>query len=362
MARIGVDARPLSVSLSGIGRYTFEILQRLADSQHTFYLYSDKPIPAKHMPSASCVCREGTVTGAALSTLFAQVYFPIWARRDRLDLFWSPRHHLPLMMAGVPSVLTVHDLVWKKVPETMRKGGRFIEALLMPLSLRKSSKIISVSEATRRDLQEQFQIELDKVSVIYEASCLSGSHKGVAQPPYILFVGTLEPRKNLLTLLKAFAQFVKRHHTHHRLVLAGQPGWMRESLDNILNELGVCDKVEVSGYVDDQRLEQLYGQASVLAMPSLYEGFGLPLVEAMAFSVPLITANISSMPEIAGDAAVLVDALNEGSVLQALERVLLNEDEWQRLSAESSKRSEFFSWNKAAVETMQVLNEVLSNA
>jgi glycosyltransferase involved in cell wall biosynthesis len=359
MARIGVDARPLTVSLSGIGRYTFEILQRLADSGHQFYLYSDRAIPDAHLPAGDFICRHGDIKRGLLASLYAQWQYPRWAGQDNLDLFWSPRHHLPLLLRNTPEVVTVHDLVWRQAGQTMRRGGRILEALLMPPSLRKAERVIAVSAATAEDLCDLENIAQDKLRVIHEASRLQGAHQGEAQPPYILFVGTLEPRKNLPRLLQAYARLVQETSIPHQLVLAGQPGWMREDLLQLLGELGISERVSITGFINDEALAGWYSQASLLAMPSLYEGFGLPLVEAMAFGVPLLTSTVSAMPEIAGDAAVLVEPLDENSIYGGLCEVLLDQERWQQLADNAKDRGSKFSWDKAGKETLQVFQELL---
>lgn len=359
MARIGVDARPLTVSLSGIGRYTYEVLRRMADSGHQIYLYSERSIPEAHLPAGDFICRHGNIQRGFLASLFAQWQFPRWARTDSLDLFWSPRHHLPLLLSAIPQVLTVHDMVWHRAPETMRKAGRLLDACLMPPSVRRAKTVIADSQATADDLNDVLGVPAGKMRVIHLASDLSGQHCGEATPPYILFVGTLEPRKNLPRLLRAYAKLKQSDGIEHRLVLVGQAGWMRDDLHAMLAALAISDDVTVTGFIDDGALIELYSQASMLAMPSLYEGFGLPLVEAMNFGVPLLTSNVASMPEVAADAAVLVDPVSEQSIYLGMRDVLLDNVRWQQLASAAQQRGAQFSWDAAAQQTLRVFDEVL---
>ena len=206
--RIGVDARPLSSPLTGIGRYTLELVSRIQTAPGCeLFLYSDRPLLATPDAIDSMTVRHGQCSGSFVSTLFAQLVFPRWAKQDSIDLFWSPRHHLPLLLsAQLHQVVTIHDMVWKRYPRSMTRGGLWIERMLMPAALRRATKIIAVSESTSRDIQQFYPQLHGKVR------CILSGHAGIPEPagptpgsaPYLLFVGTMEPRKNLATLLPAY--------------------------------------------------------------------------------------------------------------------------------------------------------------
>lgn len=359
--RIGVDARPLSHPVTGIGRYTRELVTRLCQSNRCkLFLYSDRPLQPDyaHLPGARI--RHGRCSGSMVSSLFAQFMFPRWARWDQIDVFWSPRHHLPLAMPkDIPCVVTIHDLVWKRHPGTMSRRGRWLERLLMPWAMRRSERIIAVSNHTGADIAELFPSESRKVTCIYPGQPEISEYIEPRDESsrYVLFVGTNEPRKNLHTLLKAWGALPQSTLAGARLKLAGGDGW-GDDPRNQLGQLGIAGSVDLLGWVDDDQLATLYAGATALVMPSWYEGFGLPLLEAMAYGVPAITANNSAMPEVIGDAGILVDAASVQELSGAISNVLEDSKLRASLSERAIARAGTFCWDRASVETLEVLESV----
>lgn len=350
--RIGVDVRPLTVPTFGIGRYTRELLERLLRlaPHHDWYLYADRPIlEAPH--SDRTTVREFPTHNRILSLARTQLTFAHWANRDKLDLFWSPRHHLPLLLdSDVRQLLTIHDIVWKKFPETLRPANLFVERLLMPASLAQASKVIAVSNSTSRDLVESFAIDEKKIEVIYEAAgeVLVAHPRREVDRDYFLFVGTSEPRKNLKCLVEGYRQY-RLAGGEQALVIVGAKGWGDTS------EGGRQDDGILSlGYVSDSRLNGLLKHSTALVLPSLYEGFGLPLLEAMQRGVPVITSNVSSMPEVMGDAGIAVDPMDTNSISLALKR-MGDQAERALLASRCFDQAACFSWDTAARETLQVI-------
>ncbi len=353
---IGVDARPLAHPNTGIGRYTNEILSRITSSGHRFYLYGTEPLSYRY---------DGTIerihdkpVRRLTSTFLAQQLFPRWARQDRLDVFWSPRHHLPLALR-CPTVLTIHDLVWRAVPHTMAPFARQSERWLMAPSVRKAKHIIAVSHSTKDDLLAWIPALASKVQVIHEAACVSPADRApspsirLPTTPYFLFVGTFEPRKNLHRLVRAFTSIAAE--VPHDLVLVGSQGW-GPSLEPAVDAAGAyASRVHRLQPVETADLAELYAHCEVFVYPSLYEGFGLPLVEAMGFGKPIITAANSSLREVAGDAAVYVSEYDEKGIASAMYNVATDQDARRRLSIRATARFMKFSWPRAAEETLAVL-------
>lgn len=358
--RIGIDARPLTQPTTGIGRYTLEIISRLSRSDLELCLYSHQPFNVPDVPVH--VIRHGNLSLSALASLFAQYRFPRWAYQDQVDIFWSPRHHLPLF-SSAPSVLTIHDLVWRKAPQSMIQLGRLIEILLMPPSLRKAQAIIAVSEATRDDLIEYQPGIGNRIKVIPEApfSVDSAHQAGAIRGDYMLFVGTFEPRKNISGILHAFRQLLADGMTSHRLVLAGNPGW-KSDIAGQLNELGLTDRVTLAGQVSQTQLEALYRGCDFVVQPSHYEGFGLTVLEAMTFGKPVITSNISSLPEVAGDAALLVDPNSTNDIAEAMRKLITDEELYSTLAGRTQAQAGRFSWDQAAMDTLAVFDRVAASA
>ncbi len=356
--RIAVDARPLCAPHNGIGRYLTSLLGQLTESPHEWLLYSHRPISLPSHVHAPRV-RTGRVSGRSTSTLFAQTVFPRWARQDRADLFWSPRHHLPLTLTEVPGAVTVHDMVWRRAPETMARFAPLLERMLMPPSLRRARAIITPSQATARDIVADYPQLADRVHVVPLASALTrstaGGDAGRIAGPYMLFVGTLEPRKNLARVLDAFERLVSEGSISHRLVIAGGPGWKSEALRERLRQAPADSRTDYLGEVSDEDLCTLYRHCDFVLAPSLYEGFGLQILEAFSFGKPVISSSISSMPEVVGDAGLLVDPLNEAAIADAIRRLCDDRPLRDDLAERASARAAGYSWQRTAAATLAIL-------
>lgn len=356
--RIGVDARPLSLPMTGITRYTWELLQRLVmSSNHEWYLYLSSP-PVHPLPQGENVqVRQGSFAGGLGSQIFSQIVFPSWARRDRLDVYWSPRHHLPLRLPrNIRTLLTIHDLVWECYPETMSRSGLWAERLLMPSSLKRADAIVTVSEATRRDVCEFMPGISHRTSSIHSGLTKEQQPCPELLPdqqlPYFLFVGTLEPRKNLERLLQSFAR-AEIKATGVRLLIVGGEGWGNLELASLVYELKLEKRVTLVGRVDDEtELASYYSHAIALVMPSLYEGFGLPLLEAMGQGTPVITSDRGAMAEVVGDGGVLVNPEDEKTIAHAM--LTMMQAETRRQYAEQAlQRSGQFDWDQTAQAILQ---------
>ena len=284
-----------------------------------------------------------------------------------MDVFWGTTHRIPrLLPARVARVVTVHDLVWRHASETMRPTNRVMDQWLMPQALRMADRVIAVSASTKADLESEFPQIRGRVRVVHLGPTTMPQPHGRESlqalginRPYLLFVGTLEPRKNLERLLEAFGSIPESLKDRYQLVIAGGKGWGKIDLPSLVHGLGLDRSVCMTGFVTDEQLSTLYAHAYMLAMPSLYEGFGLPLLEAMSFGVPVLTSNISSLPEVAGDAAIFVDPLNTGSIAAGLTQALTNHTLHAALSAHAKERAKLFSWDKAATEVQEVFREAI---
>ena len=361
--RIGVDARPLALPMVGITRYTFELLQRLVtDSPHQWFLYLDRPVihPLPDLPNVHI--REGNCRRSATSSVFAQWFFPRWAKQDQVDIFWSPRHHLPLLLdSNIKTVVTIHDLVWHFYPETMSTLGRYLEKGLMPPSVRRADKVVTISQATARALVDVLGVDNQSVTTIPLASYFTSSDIADANKTgkdYFLFVGTLEPRKNLPRLLQAFANALDKGLSITALKIVGGRGWGGINIDDLAREYGIEANVELMGHVDSRQLEMLYQQAYALLMPSLYEGFGLPLLESMSFGVPVISSSVSSMPEVVGEGGLLVDPCSVEAISDALLLLASDRELYDSLSKRAIAQAKQFCWDNTAASTRSVIEAV----
>jgi glycosyltransferase involved in cell wall biosynthesis len=363
--RIAVDARPLATPLTGIGRYTRALLEAMITRGHQWFLYSDRPLHITLPEDPRLRIRHGDAKGGTPASLrWTQWRYPRWAVQDDVDLFWSPRHHLPLLLnKRIAQVVTIHDVVWRQFPETMRPRNLLLERALMGPSIRTADHVICVSRFTASEVSRYYPSAIGKCRVIHEAAeeNVTLDRLPIGMPErYLLFVGTLEPRKNLPRLLRAYAR-LKGDEAVPPLVIVGGGGWGGEDLPGLVAELELADRVKLCGHVADGELQALYAGASCLLMPSLYEGFGLPVLEAMQHGVPIIASSTSSLPEVAGDAGMLVNPYSEDEIANAIRRLVHEQGLHAELSQRASARSRQFSWQRAAEETLALFASTLAD-
>lgn len=283
-------------------------------------------------------------------------------------LFHATEHLLP-PFRHVPTILTVHDLIYRLYPEHHKPLNYYYLNLTMPLYCRRADAIIAVSQSTRRDLIAHYGLDPNKISVVYEAAAphfrpASVQHIVQVRARYglpdrfLLHVGTLEPRKNLNRLLDAF-RLLRRDAPDARLVLVGTRGWLYGSFFRRLENLGLQDSVQLLGYVPDADLPAVYSAATVCVMPSEYEGFGLPVLEAMACGTPVVCSRAASLPEVGGEAARYFDPLDIDNVAATLRDVWHDEELRREMAQRSLTQAARFSWSRAAVETLAVYSRLL---
>jgi glycosyltransferase involved in cell wall biosynthesis len=340
------------------------LLKRLVLLGHQWFLYSDRPLTPRFPIGDRVQLRVGKASpGSALSLLYSQAVFPRWARGDCVDIFWSPRHHLPLALpARVVGVVTVHDLVWKRYPETMQRRNQLLERWLMGPSLKRAERIISVSNFTASEIAAIYPEVAGRCTVISEAAEPFGKRYEERYPlpaePYLLFVGTPEPRKNLSLLLAAYARAVNEHALPQQLLIVGADGWGGLNLADSIERLQLQGRVLLKGRVSDAELHDLYAGSTGLLMPSLYEGFGLPALEAMQHGVPVIAGDCGALPELVGDSGLLVDPYSEEQLTAAIARLCSDSTLRRSLSAAAQERAAGFNWERAAQETLHCLEQV----
>ena len=277
--------------------------------------------------------------------------------------------HLLLPLRGIPTVLTVHDLIFRRYPAHHKRLNRWYLNATMPLFCRRAGHIITVSEQSRRDVIAAYGIPAEKITVVYEAAdprfCPQPAEaiatvRGCYNLPgrYLLFVGTIEPRKNLGRLLVAFERLYAAGLTD-ALVIVGKHGWLYDDFFARLKNSPARQAVIFPGFVPDADLPAVYAGAQALAFPSEFEGFGLPVLEAMACGTPVVCSNTSSLPEVAGGAALLVDPLDADALTDALRRVLSDPTLATDLSVRGIAQAGRFSWERAAQETLAVYRRVM---
>lgn len=301
-----------------------------------------------------------------MRVLYEQTILPILAWRNKIDVLHSPASVSPFILF-CPSVLTIHDVTPFVFPELTPPIFRYYWNITFKMSARVAHLIITVSHSAKKNLVKFLGISEEKIAVIYhgiepETPALQDKsyfgavqNKGKSDAPYLLWVGRMYSHKNLTRLLYAYNKLIKTYQgIKHRLVLCGMKGWGYPSFAKTIEDLNLQYKAIFKGYVPDDELKLIYANASLFVFPSLTEGFGFPILEAMSHGVPVITSNYGAMAEIAGDAALLVDSYSVDEIAEAMHKVLTDENLRKDLIEKGRKRARQFSWEKTARETLSV--------
>ncbi|MCG9966625.1 glycosyltransferase family 4 protein [Pelotomaculum terephthalicicum JT] len=354
---------------AGIGKYAESLLENVVKKSNiNVLLCSNKKVVFDKEIYVEII-NSRNLLGKVNSNLWFQLILPSIIKKYRIDLFHGTMSITPIL-SDVPSVVTIYDLVLEIFPKTMHWKNWLPLKILMKNSANKASRIIAISENTKKDIIKYFGISPDKIKVIYlgvDKNFSSQKNKNDENilirynllPGYILTVGTLEPRKNLIRLLNAYKMIVVSEDSIPKLVIVGGQGWLKEDINKVIDTLGLTEKVVLTGYVSDSDLPALYRNASVFVYPSLYEGFGLPPLEAMACGTPVISSNVSSIPEVVGDAGLLIDPYRPEEVARAITLVLKDNGLRVRLNRTGLNRAGLFTWDKTARETIKLYQEVI---
>src|SRR5258706_6721658 len=344
--QIGIDASRIAVAArTGTEHYTYELLAALArrDSSTRYTLYCNQ-MPAALPPLGP----NFALRRIAFPRLWTHARLSAELLAHAPDVLFVPAHVLPLgapLRRRMRTVVTVHDLGYLRFPEAHTPAQRLYLRLSTLWSARAASRLIAISAATRDDLLRFAGVRPEKIAVVHhglsprfrpvaDAAAISAVQRryGIAGEhkvrPYVLYVGTVQPRKNLVRLIEAFAQTVQMTDPNLQsaicnlqLVIAGKRGWLTDTIERRAAELGVAERVRFTGYVADEDLPALLSGALAFVLPSLYEGFGMPVLEAMACGAPVLASNTSALPEVAGDAALLVDPTDTAAIAARLARL-----------------------------------------
>ena len=288
------------------------------------------------------------------------------------DALFIPAHVVPFVLPPrrlPPTVVTIHDIGYRYFPTTHRLAQRLYQDWSTRWNVAAARQIIAVSQATADDIRRFYAAPAAKIRVIHEAASHQAQtvtveqrtqvlHRYGVERPFALFVGTLQPRKNLSRLIQAYAFLRARQPIGWDLLLVGQAGWASQSLYDLTAALGLTERVHFLAYAEDAVMPVLFGAARFFCFPSLFEGFGLPVLEAQSYGVPIMTANNSSLPEVAGNAALLVDPTDVDAIANAMLRLSQDEALRQRLIRAGYENIKRFSWEQAAAQTLAVLEEV----
>jgi len=362
--RIAIDTQALAGGRSGLYVFTQNFVEALKSKRH---------------PDLEYTFYQPAVTGdgdlSTLDRLFWENFkLPKLIKNGKEDLLHVPAFSAPFLKPK-RMVVTVHDIIGKLFPNQMGGASTFYWGKWLPFTVKKADLIIADSEHTKLDLMEHVGVSEDKIRIVYpsgheaftqeinESTQLDVQRKLGIRGPYFLFVGTIEPRKNLSRVLEAFASFVKEssQYAEHQLVVVGSKAFAHgKFLESLLKNAKINqNSVLFTDYISHEELNALYCGARGLLFPSLYEGFGMPILEAMASGCPVVTSRQTSTPEVAGDAAILVDAYKSEQIKDALKTLTDNEGVRTDLIHKGFERIQHFSWDKTAEQTIQVYKELL---
>ena len=359
MTRIGVNA--LYLIPGGVGGteiYLRELLAALAtvDSNNEYLIFTNRETDSDLVPrQANFVWKPQAVraTNRPARILWEQIVLPVVAWRCRLDVWFNPGFTAPLL-APCPSVTTFHDLQHKQHPEHFRWFDLPFWRFLLWAAAHRSRRLIAVSEATRADLMRFYHLPKEKIAVIPHGANpeFFGLDRSRIEN-YLLCVSTLHPHKNLERLIRAYA----RGKRTQNLVLAGMRGFQTAAIERLIQDLAASETVKLTGWLPRDELLRLYARAHAFVYPSTFEGFGIPVLEALAAGIPVACSNIPPLREVAGDAALFFDPLQEDSIAEALDRVSTDEALRADLVKAGPERARRFTWQRAAELTLQVISQ-----
>ena len=370
---IAIDGFPLSEPLTGIGHYTLELAHHLALNSPADEILVVSPrsfVPSVDAANGTANLRFSRATVSPLTRHWWSLGLPRYIRKNQIQVFHGTNFEVPLRK-DCPTVLTIHDLSTLLYPQTHK--GRIVRRARrrLPLMARAATMIITDTETIRQEINEHLQIPLTRIVAVsgaarscfrrleFEQTADTRKRLGIGDE-FLLYVGTIEPRKNLVTLVRAFEAVLSRRESRLQLVIAGRKGWMVDSLFGYVESSPAASRIIFTGYVSDEDLCALYSSCSLFIYPSLYEGFGLPPLEAMACGAPVIASRIPSIAEVVGAAAKLIAADSVTELTEAIGQLLDDASLRQRLSLAGKRCVAEFSWAQTARSVREVYLQAMN--
>jgi glycosyltransferase involved in cell wall biosynthesis len=368
--RIGYDITPIGHQASGVGMYALHLLTHMAelDEGHEFLLLSNQAGHHGRVPAHRELHDAWQPFPSRM--LWMQCVLPQTLRSIGAQLCHYPNSIAPLR-SPCPYVLTIHDMTLSMLPQHHPWRKQVLIRPLIPLVARRAARVITVSSSARDDIVRLLGLPPERVAVIPEAAGAQFRPTSLAEQrrvcaayglrqPYVLYIGTLEPRKNLVRLIRAWGELRRKRVIEHQLVIVGAQGWQYGPIYQEAQLVGCADEVIFTGYLPGEDLPGLYSGADLFAFPSLYEGFGLPVVEAMACGTPVLISTTPALVEVAGEAAYAVDAHSVAAIKAGLEQVLCDAATREQMRAAGLARAAHFSWQHTARCTLEVYREVIA--
>lgn len=374
--RIGIDARELKEKRAGIGTYVYEIIKELneKDTQNEYYLYSNKKMHIDFELNSNWhiierKCRIGTFL----------VYFklPKIVNEDNIDVFWGTEHCLPKRnryTKNIKFILTIHDLAIQKIKGIGSTYNTIIQKIIVKRSCKNADKIIADAQSTKNDITELLNINKEKIEVVYlgitnkekvsieeEQAVKILDKYGIRDSNFIFFLSTIEPRKNINTAIKAFELYKEKHNDNLKFIISGAIGWKCKDTLELIKKSKFSSDIIQTGYISKEEKQLFYEKCKAFVYPSLYEGFGLPILEAMQAGALVITSNISSIPEIGQDAVLYINNVKDYEELYKIiyECINMKEEEKNDYIKRGYEITKMFTWEKCAKKTLDEINNVV---
>ena len=370
-----IDFTQIPLQKVGVGVYALNLVKKIAklDYENKYYIiiqddeHSLDDIENRNFKFLSI---QSKIFRKLIFRFFLEQFLiPYIAVKNKIDIIHSMHYSLPLFTPGVKRVVTIHDMTFFKFPQYHELIKKYYFRFFTCLAAKLADKVITISESTKKDFLTITSAKKNKVALIYLGKenwshCTFTTEKtefvkdkyGI-KGQYLLFVGTIEPRKNLVKLINAYKKVLKVEKKY-QLVIGGKKGWGYKEIYRKIDDLRLDDEIIFTGFIEEADKPYIIKGAKVFLYPSLYEGFGIPVLEALTLGVPTITSNVSSMPEIAGDAAFLVNPTDEKAIYFAIKQLLGNRKLYQNYKEKSIAQASKFSWTKTASKTIELYHSI----
>ena len=367
MQKILINGLQLGDENTGVQYYTknlYEELNKIETENFKFHLIRSP------VSSQLSICFRSSKNNRLKRICFENFFLPAYLRKNNYDLYHSPNYVLPYFLY-FPSVLTIHDLITLNFPQFCQFKSVLYFRLFLPNSIKKATKIIAVSYKVKEDILRRFNIYPDKIEVVYQGvnpifkkirdkGILSKTRDKYYLPDqFLLFVGNIEPKKNLVRLIKAFDILRKTTELKHKLVIVGKKGWKYNSVFKTIYKLKIGNEIIFTGYVPEEDLPAIYSMADLFVFPSLYEGFGIPPLEAMACETPVLVSNKGALPETTGGKCLQVNPYDINDIAKGINTLLTDEALRTKTIENCKKWVKDFTWERAARQTIKVYERIL---
>ncbi|MCX7954751.1 MAG: glycosyltransferase family 4 protein [Bacteroidales bacterium] len=358
--------------IEGIGAFIHNLFKYVTkkNPEHTFYFLFDRKYDEKFIYSKNVIpLKYAPPTRHPLLNIYwFEFVVPLVAKKYKIDLFFSPDNLMSLNLK-IPTVLVIHDINYKKMPENLPLITRHYYNFFVPKYLKKAKHIITVSEFTKKEIIESYKVPAEKISVIYNAPNIIENYipdniidetrkKYTYGKPYFLYIGSLHPRKNIGRMLIAFDEFIERTKKDFYFIIIGRHLWRSYRIEEY-NKIKNKERIIFTGYLPNEEARNILVSAYCLVLVSLYEGFGIPIIEAMQAGVPVICSNVTALPEIAGDAALFVNPLSIEEITSSMIKITDDKNLYNFLKQKGIERSHNFSWEKSSENLMKIIKNAV---